>query len=132
MSTAQYNQSISPLFINHFRINSHLVRRRAPLWKQDIPRGHIREVLGPELCQHQPVATARLCNALKCEISPDRQLPGSEQINTISPGASFFNQRWNKRERSEQNTVSLRNSRICLVVAEHLSMTWSIPLVWLK
>lgn len=65
-----------------------------------------------ELCQ-QMSPTAQLSDTLVCEISADRQLPGSEQINSISPGA-FFNQRGNRRsggERSERDNISFKEEQ---------------------
>lgn len=71
----------------HFRINSHFGWMGC--MSATSPGAGCTWRSRQESRQQRAVATARLCNTLECEISADRQLPGSEQINTISPGAFF-------------------------------------------
>lgn len=135
MSTAQYKQIIALLFINHSRINIHLEQR----WKSTCynvqPLGLLRasDLFGSRMYLKVAVRryqarvtpttspTAQFSNTLMCEISADRQLPGSEQINTISPGAFFQSKReqslllWEVREETslQRKAESVSQSFSC-------------------
>lgn len=130
MSITQYKQTVTPLFTNHFRTDSHLAERcMLRCLTSCLPKRVSVTSLGAGCTwrsqsgdfQARVIPTTHWC--VRSLLTGSLQV--QKKINTMSPGA-FFNQRGNRHsrcDRSEKNNISSKRGRIFLALIWQSAIT---------